>query len=67
MQDLIDERNEGFAAALAGDPDSLFNDLPDGAGVDDLPFPEDGGRVWRSERWLQDAVTDLIEEEGWAS
>jgi hypothetical protein len=63
---LIEERNKGFIATLQCHSDRLFHSSGD-AGADDLPFPEDGGRVWRTERWLRDAVRDLIDEERWAT
>jgi hypothetical protein len=67
LMSRVERQNEGLIARLDREPDALFRDLRDDeAGWDDLEFPE-GHPAWRRERWLQDAVTDLIEAEGWAA
>jgi hypothetical protein len=66
----IDARNTGFAQALS-DPDAINELFADGPlGVDDdgsLETDYEGpGRIWRSERLLQDEIADLIDEERWS-
>jgi hypothetical protein len=66
----IDRRNPGFDDALSSPAalDARFaeelDDL-DSDSSDDADF-QGPGRLWRSERFLQDDIADLIDEEGWA-
>jgi hypothetical protein len=63
----LERRNDGLISRLDRGPETLFRDLQDeDAGGDGLEFPE-GHQAWRRERWLQDAVTDVIDAEGWAA
>jgi hypothetical protein len=61
------EAQRGFAAKLDG-AEALMreHDLDGEAGLDDVPFTGRAGRAWRRECGLQDAVSELIDAEGWA-
>jgi hypothetical protein len=66
----IDRRTPGFRDALASQAalDARFAEELDGYGPDgsdDSDF-QGPGRLWRSERFLQDDIVDLIDDEGWA-
>jgi hypothetical protein len=66
----IDRRNPGFKDALTSQAalDARFAeelDVDASEGSDDSDF-QGPGRLWRSERFLQDDITDLIDDEGWA-